>query len=223
MLNLSRFAAALGLLSLILPFSALAKPKKKIYNNSPQQVFDAALRTARERHVVTFVDEKNLMFTFETGRSVLSEGFVANASVEPDVEAKATLIINVQHKVVGKNPSFSLNAGDRMADKFYAQVEEELARNPSQQAAIKPDSAAVPVPDGAKRPALETGKVTVSCTPEADVIVDGSFVGNTPATLSLVVGKHTIQLSHQGFTAYTREISVLAEADTKLNATLTKE
>ena len=29
----------------------------------------AALRTARERHVITYVDEKTLMFTFQTGRS----------------------------------------------------------------------------------------------------------------------------------------------------------
>jgi hypothetical protein len=66
-------------LALIVLFtvSAYAKLKKKTYNNSADQVFQAALRTARERHVVTYVDEKTLMVTFETGRSFTSEGFVA--------------------------------------------------------------------------------------------------------------------------------------------------
>jgi hypothetical protein len=110
-----------------LPISALAKTKKRTYNNSADQVFKAALRTARERHVVTYVDEKTLMFTFETGRSVTSNGFVANASVEEEGEEKATLVINVQNK-----QGVSWGAGDRMADKFYQRVADELAGNRSQ-------------------------------------------------------------------------------------------
>jgi hypothetical protein len=77
----SRFAVIAAIV--LLPIFAHAEPKKKVYNNSADQVFNAALRTARERHVVTYVDEKTLMFAFETGRSLTSEGFVANASVEP--------------------------------------------------------------------------------------------------------------------------------------------
>jgi hypothetical protein len=97
---------------------SFAKPKQKTYNNTPQEVFQAALATARKQHVITYVDEKNLMFTFQTGVSALSYGFIANASVQPEADNKATLIINVQHKNDGKNASFSFNAGDRMADKF---------------------------------------------------------------------------------------------------------
>src|SRR5215471_8253843 len=89
---------ALALLLALLSLSAFAKPKKKTYNNTSEEVFAAALRTARERHVVTYVNEKMLMLTFETGRSVTSQGFVANASVEPEGDNKATLIVNVQNK-----------------------------------------------------------------------------------------------------------------------------
>jgi hypothetical protein len=56
------------------------------------------------------------MFTFETGRSIASEGFVANASVEPEGTNQATLIINFQNK-----EGVLWGAGDRMADKFYEQ------------------------------------------------------------------------------------------------------
>jgi hypothetical protein len=63
------------LIALAVCLPALAKPKKKIYDNSATDVFDAALRTARERHVVTYVNEKMLMLTFATGHSFLSERF----------------------------------------------------------------------------------------------------------------------------------------------------
>src|SRR5947209_13572122 len=107
---------------MLLPVCAHAKPKKKTYNNSSEQLFTAALRTARERHVVTYVNEKMLMFTFETGRSFTSKGFIANASVEPQGEDKATRITNVQNK-----EGLSCGPADRMADKSYDQVAEELA------------------------------------------------------------------------------------------------
>src|SRR5579863_2935019 len=176
----------------LLPIFAHAEPKKKVYNNSADQVFNAALRTARERHVVTFVDEKTMMFTFETGRSLTSEGFVANASVEPEADNKATLIINVQTK-----KGFSWGAGDRMADKFYQQVGDELAGDPQQKSAVKAPEKAVAVPDPKAVPPEPSmtaapslapvsvvsspakGTVAVSSVPDgADVYVDDNFVGN---------------------------------------------
>lgn len=203
---------------------AFAKPKRKEYDNSAAQVFDAAIRTARERHVVTYVDEKRLMFTFETGRSPLSSGFVANASVEAETEGKCALVINVQHKESGDG--FSFNAGDRMADQFYEQVSEELARNSTQKTAVKPEAPRVtaPPPPVAAAPARDYGTVAVTCSIEsADVTVDGSFVGNLPTSLRLSPGNHTVQVSLAGYKSWSREITVMAGADLRLIATLTKE
>src|SRR5271157_1301660 len=213
----------------MVPLGLLAKPKKKTYNNAPQEVFQAALKTARERHVVTFVDEKNLMLTFETGVSALSYGFVANASVEPEADNKATLIINVQHKNSGKNFSYSFNAGDRMADKFYDQVSEELARKPSQKSAEKPEAAHVdvpPAPDGGSKEqtAAATGTILVGSNPDgAEISVDGSLVGNAPSTLKLTPGKHTVSVSQGGFQIWSRDLSVMSGSEVKLNATLEKQ
>ena len=86
------------------------------------------------------------MLTFETGVSALSYGFVANASVEQQPDRTSKLIVNVQHKNSGKNASFSFNAGDRMADKFFEQVEQELARRTPQKVADKSESARVQAP-----------------------------------------------------------------------------
>jgi hypothetical protein len=222
----------LAALAVLLPICAQAKPKKKVYNNSPEQVFLAAVRTARERHVVTYVDEKMLMFTFETGHSFSSEGFIANASVEPEGASQATLIINVQNK-----KGMSWGAGDRMADKFYEQVADELAGETKQAAAVKTAEKAVVVPDPKAVPAApsitksadatpaskEEGKIVLTSVPDGvDVYVDDSFVGNAPATLKLPAGKHTVRVSQSGYAAWTKEISVFAGSEVNMKATLEK-
>jgi PEGA domain-containing protein len=225
-------------IALLLSVCAQAEPKKKIYNNSADEVFKAALRTARERHVITYVDEKTLMFTFETGRSIASQGFKANASVEPEGDNKATLIINVQTK-----SGFSWGAGDRMAEKFYQQVGDELAGDPQQKSAVKAPEKAIAVPDAKAVPAEPSmtksagsasaavpstassnkGKVTVNSVPDgADVYVDDSFVGNAPAKMSLPAGKHTVKVSQDGYKAWTKDVSVFADSEVTLKAALTK-
>jgi PEGA domain-containing protein len=51
-------------------------------------------------------------------------------------------------------------------------------------------------------------EVDVSSTPDgADVEVDGAFMGNTPATLQLASGAHTIRVSHKGFASYEKKIA----------------
>ena len=94
------------LMSLAMAALVQAKPKVKTYSNTADQVFQAALRTAREKHVVTYVDDKHYMLTFETGTSLTSYGFNANASVEDAGEGKSKLIVNVQKKNDAKSMSW---------------------------------------------------------------------------------------------------------------------
>jgi hypothetical protein len=56
----------------------------------------------------------------------------------------------------------------------------------------------------------------------ADVVVDGDFVGNSPATLKLAPGKHTLTLKMSGYKDWSREISVQAGSDVQLSANLEK-
>ena len=228
---MSVFIVLLALVALF-PVCVQAKPKKKTYNNSSEQVFLATLRTARERHVVTYVNEKQLMLTFETGRSVTSQGFIANASVEPEGPDRATLTINVQNK-----QGMSWGAGDRMAEKFYQQVGETLAGESKQVSAVKAPEAAIAVPDPKAVPAApsiaapadsapamrDEGKITLTSTPDgADVYVDDSFVGNAPAALKLPAGKHTIKVSHDGYAGWSKEVVVFAGSEVNMRATLDK-
>lgn len=221
---LKRTVLILLLFSVCLP--ALAKPKKKTYDNAAADLFTAALRTARERHVVTYVDEKMLMFTFQTGHSFFTKGFVANASIEPQSDTSATLIINVQTK----DGEAAWGAGDRMVDKFFDQVKDELAGQVKQKSAVHTPEANVPVappkavppePTLTASPGQSRGTVVLSATPEnAEVSVDGSFVGNAPVNLKLAPGKHTIAVSAKGYQTYTREITVMADSEVRLTASL---
>lgn len=111
--------------ALLLPFSAAAKPTKKIFKATPERVFEAALKVAREHHVVSEVDDKRFAFTFKTGTSMASWGFLANAFVEKDEEGRTVLTVNVQKT---RGQLMAWGAGGRTADKFFKWVEEELAK-----------------------------------------------------------------------------------------------
>lgn len=66
------------------------------------------------------------------------------------------------------------------------------------------------------------GKITISADVEnAEIYVDGSFVGSTPSTLSLQEGSHKIEVKSAGVT-WARELRVLPDSDVLLKATLGK-
>ena len=69
----------------------------------------------------------------------------------------------------------------------------------------------------------QTGAVTVSSDPPgADVLVDGQFVGNCPATLKLAPGKHTVTVKATGYSDWSRDIAVGSGSQVQLKASLTK-
>jgi hypothetical protein len=61
-------------------------------------------------------------------------------------------------------------------------------------------------------PASSAGALTsvnVSSTPgSADVEVDGKFVGNTPSSIALPAGDHTIRVTKKGYKAWERKLAV---------------
>lgn len=69
-----------------------------------------------------------------------------------------------------------------------------------------------------------TGTVEVHSTPEgAEVYVDGTFIGNAPATLKLTPGQHTIRVTQTGYKEWSREIGVQAGSEAHLTASLDKQ
>ena len=76
-------------------------------------------------------------------------------------------------------------------------------------------------PSGA--PTDAAGTVNVKTNPDgADVYLDGEFYGNSPATLKLKSGKHTVGVKMTGYKDWSREVSTDAGSDAHLTATLEK-
>ncbi len=77
----------------------------------------------------------------------------------------------------------------------------------------KLDAAKTALPVGAAPMAAaavsEASNLTVdSSVAGADIEVDGAFVGNTPSTVSVPAGKHTITIKKKGYAAWTRTMNL---------------
>jgi hypothetical protein len=67
------------------------------------------------------------------------------------------------------------------------------------------------------------GTVSVKTNPDgADVYVDEQFYGNSPATLKLKPGKHTVGVKMSGYKDWSREVRTDVGSDAHLTATLEK-
>jgi PEGA domain len=87
---------------------------------------------------------------------------------------------------------------------------------------IRLDSAKFQIPQGGTgQPASgTTSNVTISSAPTgADIYVDQNFVGNTPSTVSVPPGKHSVSVRKTGFQDWTRDLNLSGGAIT-LNAEL---
>ncbi|MFZ3212213.1 MAG: PEGA domain-containing protein [Terriglobales bacterium] len=66
-------------------------------------------------------------------------------------------------------------------------------------------------------------KLSVTSVPDgADIEVDGSFMGNTPSSIELVSGEHTVSLKKSGYKTWERKIK-LTSGDIRLSAELEKD
>jgi hypothetical protein len=73
------------------------------------------------------------------------------------------------------------------------------------------------------QPAVAEATVTINSTPAgADVTIDNKFVGNTPLTLRLGAGDHTIKMEKNGFTTWQRSVFVTGGSNLNLSPALEK-
>jgi len=71
--------------------------------------------------------------------------------------------------------------------------------------------------------AAEPSVVVIKSTPDgADITIDGKFIGNTPSTIRLTAGDHTILIEKSGFKAWQRTMTVSPAGKVTVDATLEK-
>lgn len=66
-----------------------------------------------------------------------------------------------------------------------------------------------------------SGKVTISADVEdADIFLDGKFVGNAPSVLHVSTGTHKIELKNADGKTWARDLEVMDESEVTLKAVL---
>jgi len=81
-----------------------------------------------------------------------------------------------------------------------------------------PDAAPAARPNG---PSSETGAVAIASDPSgADIYIDGKFVGQTPSTIPLVAGTHTVEIKSGGKQNWARTLDIANNSQISLRATL---
>jgi hypothetical protein len=206
------------LLAVLLPVAVLSgEPKKKSYEASPEQLFQVALQCARANYVITLVDEKLKMITFQESYPMATA--TITASIEPESANHSSLSLTIQF-------DNQVHGAGHVTNKFFDRVDKALANSPKLPEAKPAEPPTTPAPAALAVPSAsqeEKGTVNVICTEEgAEIAVDDAFVGNPPATLKLVAGKHIIKITKPGMRPWIREVTVMAGAEVHLNATLEK-
>jgi hypothetical protein len=115
--------------------------------------------------------------------------------------------------------SFTVNAAEATAA--------APAVTPAAPASPQP-SAPVPTPAAPPTPAsplaaseVVPSSVEFASTPDgADIVIDGNLVGNTPSTLRLTPGHHTIEIRMAGYRTWSRNMVVDPESHPSVRATL---
>jgi hypothetical protein len=100
-------------------------------------------------------------------------------------------------------------------------IRTQVTKGEEENAANAKPTESEPAENGTQDPAR--GTVNVSSNPAgADVFADGDFVGNSPAVLKLVPGKHSVTLKSSGYSDWTKEITVQSGSEVQLTANLEK-
>jgi hypothetical protein len=98
-------------------------------------------------------------------------------------------------------------------------VKADVTKGGEEEAQAKPGATSAETKDSE----AAKGAVNVSSNPAgADVVLDGAFVGNCPASLKLAAGKHSITVKAAGYKDWSREINVQAGSEVQLTANLEK-
>jgi len=84
----------------------------------------------------------------------------------------------------------------------------QLRATPAHTPTLMPVSATTSTSD-----AGTSGKISVSSTPaNADIEIDGSFVGNTPSMVEVAPGEHTITIKKSHFQTWQRKMKIMSGA-----------
>jgi hypothetical protein len=79
------------------------------------------------------------------------------------------------------------------------------------------------LPSNERKNSSESSSVAIASEPaNADIYIDGKFVGQTPSTVRLAAGSHHVEIRIQGWQTWERDLEVLKDSQLSLHAVLSE-
>jgi hypothetical protein len=123
--------------------------------------------------------------------------------------------------------------GAEKGKEYTVYTDGSFAINAADAVAVPPAATSAGAPAAVAAPAAPTAAVDVGMEPAsvefnsepkgADILIDGTFVGNTPSTLRMTPGRHNLEIRLTGYRSWTRTMVVDPESHPAVRATLVKE
>jgi hypothetical protein len=102
--------------------------------------------------------------------------------------------------------------------KIAAQPEKPQPEKP------KPEKPQPPSSENSKGKAVKPGTLSINSSPKgANVAIDGTFMGNTPASLKLSPGDHSVTVSLGGYKDWVTAVTIVSGSTVPVRAELEKE
>jgi hypothetical protein len=174
------------------------------------------------------------LFLFMHGKDItIPKGTEITAYINGDITLDAAKFVS---KSASSQPAPSALAAASAAGQAPAGASTSDAAAPADALNIAPGtpsssaSAATPAAGSATAgsaavpsSAAEPSTVVIKSTPDgADITIDGKFIGNTPSTIKLTPGDHTILIEKSGFKAWQRTMTVSPAGKVTVDAGLEK-
>jgi hypothetical protein len=117
--------------------------------------------------------------------------------------------------------SFTINTSDAITVVPIVTPATPAEASPSAPVAAPAAPPALASPPTATEVAVAPSSVQFDSTPDgADIVIDGNLVGNTPSTLRLTPGHHSIEIRMSGYRTWSRIMVVDPESHPSVRATL---
>lgn len=194
---------------LFFAFPTFASTHKDAFNVPCNELWRAVKDTLKNsgKYGIIAIDNSEMTASYNMGGNLMAKRTNSAMLNTKDNGASCELQVQTAYSGLGNN-----DAGD-----FKKRVEESLAKLKGQ-----PEQVASPTPDAAPAAPAQASLSVDSAPAGADIEIDGGFVGNTPSTITLAPGSHTVNIKKKGFLPWTKTLAVTG-GTVRLNAELDAE
>jgi hypothetical protein len=191
---MKRIVLVILLLTLAVP--AFASTHRDLFNVPCNELWRALKDTLRNsgKYGIIAIDNAEMTASYNMGGNLMAKR--VNSAVLNVKDNGASCELQVQTAYSG---AFTNDAGDlkKRVGESLVKLKGEPLPNPATSS------------EQSATPAAAQASLAIDSNPTgADVEIDGSFVGNTPSTISVAPGSHQVTVKKSGFSDWTKTLKV---------------